>query len=715
VLGFCLAVVLTVPAAAGSGAKDDLDLVSRAAGPTGAKGNDDSFDAAIAADGRFVAFHSGATNLHPDDADGLWDVFVRDLEAGTITLASRASGAAGTKGNGSSFAAAISADGRFVAFASNASNLDSADPDSTFDVFVRDLEAGTTRLASRASGPAGAKGNAGSEAPTISADGRFVAFESVASNLDPADGDATDDVFVRDLEAGTTALVSRAPGATGGKGNGSSRRPRISAGGRFVAFDSVASNLHPDDGDPSDDVFVRDLEANTTALASRAAGAAGAKGNDGSFEPAISPDGRFVAFHSLASNLHSDDADATLDVFARDLQAGTTTLASRVTGSAGAKGDGDSYEPAISADGRFVAFTSLASNLHPDDGDANHDVFVRDLQAGTTTLVSRGAGAAGAKGNDGSFDAAMTADGRFLAFDAFASNLHADDADGNADIFRRDVLGPPPPPPPSSPSSPQPQPQPQAPPPPPSPPAPLPPPPPAPSPAPSPRALMRVQALDLTVFGRSGSESRCLMRTGRIRSCNVRLLAGRRLVAHGSTSSRAARRDLLVTLRLTRFGQALLAHRLGGVHARVQARGATSGGARRASARTRAILRVEHFTTPAGSWLPDEAALTERGTSFVRSLRGKLTAVAGLRCEGHSADVRADAGAASLSLDRAAAMCDALRQLGVGARPRLAGHGDSEPIASNASESGRAENRRVEVTVTHRPRRLSSRRMRVGA
>jgi hypothetical protein len=219
---------------------------------------------------------------------------------------------------------------------------------------------------------------------------------------------------------------------------------------------------------------------------------------------------------------------------------------------------------------------------------------------------------------------------------------------------------------------------------------------------------MRLQALSLSVFGRSGSEARCRMRTGRIRSCTVRLLVGRRVLAQGrARSTRAGRRSLTVTLRLTAFGRTLLARRLGGVRTRIRARGATSAGARRAAAGTRAILRVEHFTTPAGSWVPDEATLSARGRSFLRSLRGKLIAVASLRCDGHDANVRATAATSSrLSLARAAVMCDALRELGVRSPPKLAGHGDSEPITSNATESGRAENRRVEVTVTHRPRRL---------
>jgi RTX calcium-binding nonapeptide repeat (4 copies) len=124
-------------------------------------------------------------------------------------------------------------------------------------------------------------------------------------------------------------------------------------------------------------------------------------------------------------------------------------LVSRAGGASGAKGNGDSSVPALSADGRLVAFQSGASNLHPDDGDFTQDVFVRDLQAGTTTLVSRAAGAAGGKGNSFSFEAAVSADGRFVAFSSLASNLHPDDGDNTQDVFRREVLGGPPQQPPA--------------------------------------------------------------------------------------------------------------------------------------------------------------------------------------------------------------------------------------------------------------------------
>ena len=138
----------------------------------------------------------------------------------------------------------------------------------------------------------------------------------------------------------------------------------------------------------------------------------------------------------------------------RDLQTNTTTLESRADGAAGAKGNGASLNPELSADGRFVAFASTASNLHPEDPDRLADVFVRDLQTHTNTLVSRAAGAAGVKGNGTSRLPLISADGRFVAFQSTASNLHPDDADTLEDLFRRDVLGPPPPapsPPPSSP------------------------------------------------------------------------------------------------------------------------------------------------------------------------------------------------------------------------------------------------------------------------
>lgn len=439
-IALCLASALTAPAWA---AKDDVDLVSRATGSAGPKGDDLSWTPSISADGRLIAFQSEATNLHPDDTDGGLpgrDVFVRDAEANTTELVSRAAGVAGAKGNGESGPPAISADGRFVAFASEASNLHPDDTDAVWDIFVRDLRTNTVTLASRATGAAGAKGDGDAGYAAISADGRFVAFSSEATNLDPDDADDTDDVYVRDLETNTTTLVSRAGGIAGAKSDGFSYQPALSADGGVVAFVSQAANLHPDDGDGDPSIFVRDLQASTTTLASRATGAAGANADGGSLRPDISDDGRVVAFMSQSDNLDpDDDGDRDQDVFVRDLASSTTTLVSRADGATGASANRYSAEPTLSADGRLVAFESEGSNLHPDDGDGRYDVFVRDVGANTTTLVSRDQ--AGSKGNSDSYHSTMSPDGRFVAFASYATNLHPDDGDTTLDVYRRDVLG----------------------------------------------------------------------------------------------------------------------------------------------------------------------------------------------------------------------------------------------------------------------------------
>jgi Tol biopolymer transport system component len=463
--------LLTLPSVA-IAAKDDIALVSRASGVAGAKGNNSSFAPAISADGRFVAFDSFASNVDPADAGTNGDIFVRDLQTSATSLASRATGATGVTANDGSVNATMSGDGRLVAFDSLATNLDPADTEGDWDVFVRDLQTTSTTLVSRASGAGGASGNRASVGGAISADGRFVAFASSSSNLSADDQDTTPDVFVRDLQTNTTTLVSRASGINGAEGDGSSAAPAISADGRFIAFDSAASNLDPDDADSNADVFVRDLQTNTTTLVSRATGANGAKGDNDSGGPAISADGRFVAFQAFASNLDPDDGNTAGDLFVRDLQASTTTLVSRATGANGAPGNAPSSAPAVSADGRFIAFDSFASNLSPDDGDMNPDVFVRDLQTNTTTLVSRGGGSNGAHGDDASFAPAISGEGRFVAFDSLASNLDPNDGDAIQDVFRRDLLGPPAAPPPSPPPSPPPPP-PSPPPPPPSPPPPV--------------------------------------------------------------------------------------------------------------------------------------------------------------------------------------------------------------------------------------------------
>lgn len=427
-------------------AAGDTTLISRA--DSGAKGDGASRSAAVSGDGRFVAFASSAANLVTGDANGFADIFLRDTQAQTTTLASLRTD--GVQPNGNSATPAVSDDGRFVAFASGATNLGSG---GVSQIFVRDRQAGTTTLVSRRAGQFGAQGDQSSFDPTISADGRLVAFVSQAS-LDPvADPEVFDsDVYVRDIVEHTTTLVSRTNGATGAQANATSSIASISPDGRYVVFASQATNL-PGDADSTQDNFVRDLVASTTTLVSRATD--GTKANSTSIASAISAGGRFVAFSSGASNLVADDSGQD-DVFVRDVQAGTTELISRATGAGGAKGNGASGTVdglagvSISRDGRFATFVSAASNLHPDDADAIPDVFVRDLQQQTTDLASRATGA-GAKGSARSQTPRISGDGRLVAFESQASNLHPDDADAVFDLFMRELGAVPAPPPGGSP------------------------------------------------------------------------------------------------------------------------------------------------------------------------------------------------------------------------------------------------------------------------
>ena len=347
------------------------------------------------------------------------------------TLISRASGAAGAKGNLGSAPAAISADGRHVAFTSIASNLSAADPDHAQDVYVRDRVGDMTRLVSRATGSAGVKGDGLSTDAAVDGSGRLVAFHSQAANLSPDDGDHADDVYARDLDTEKTTLVSRASGVAGAKGDDESWTPAVSAEGRYVAFASLATNLSAEDADATRDAFVRDLKTNTTTLVSRGSGANGVAADGDSSVTDISADGRFVAFQSRAANLGVKRPGRNVHVYVRDMVANTTTLVSLGT----AVANGTSYSAAISDDGRTVAFTSRATNLSAQDTDTGTDIYARDLSAGTTTLVSRSSGRFGRKADSPSALPDLSADGRVVAFASSAGNLTADAPGGIGHVF----------------------------------------------------------------------------------------------------------------------------------------------------------------------------------------------------------------------------------------------------------------------------------------
>ncbi|EGK87236.1 Hemolysin-type calcium-binding region [Microcoleus vaginatus FGP-2] len=328
----------------------------------------------ISPDGRFVAFYSYATNLVPGDTNNHRDIFVRDTLTNTITRVSVDS--AGNQANADSFSPSISTDGRFVAFHSDATNLVPGDTNDNPDIFVRDTLTNTTTRVSldSAGNQADTELYKGSSGPSISADGRFVAFYSASADFVPGDTNETYDIFVRDTLTNTTTRVS--VDSAGNQGNSGSDSPSISADGRFVTFDSNASNLVPGDTNDTYDIFVRDTLTNTTTRVS--VDSAGNQGNDSSFyDPSISANGRFVAFASSASNLVPGDTNNYGDIFVRDTLTNTTTRVS--VDSAGNQGNNSSFDPSISADGRRVAFDSEASNLVPGDTNNTFDVFVSDI------------------------------------------------------------------------------------------------------------------------------------------------------------------------------------------------------------------------------------------------------------------------------------------------------------------------------------------------
>ncbi len=385
---------------------------------------------AISGDGRYVAFHSDATNLVPGDTNGEIDVFVYDRQAGTVERISEATN--GTQGNDDSTRASISAAGRFVAFMSDASNLVAGDGNGKSDVFVHDRLSGATTRVSVSS--LGAQGSGHSRLPSMSSDGRFVAFESGANDLVAGDTNFSD-IFVHDRQTGTTERVSVADNEA--QGNSNVFAPAISGDGNLVAFQSVASNLVANDTNATDDVFVRNRAAGTTTRVSVATG--GTQSDGTSYNTAISTDGLFVAFQSLASNLVGGDSNGLDDVFVHDRQAGTTERVS--VSSAGAQGTATSFGPDISAGGRFVSFGSEAP-LVGDDSNAAMDVYLRDRQEGTTERVS--VANDGAQGNAFSNGSSISADGSLIAFASGASNLVSGDTNTQPDIFVRNRAETPP-------------------------------------------------------------------------------------------------------------------------------------------------------------------------------------------------------------------------------------------------------------------------------
>ena len=381
----------------------------------------------VSADGRYVVFKSNAYNLVANDTNNTTDIFVRDRLTGTTERASVRPN--GGQANGESSFGFITPDGRYVSFTSKASNLGGGQTQPFDDVFVRDRQAHTTICVSV--DPSGNDADGASKNAWMSADGRFVVFDSLATNLVPGDVNGFQDIFVRDLLTNTTERVS--VDSSGAEADGDSSGSSISDDGRIVVFVSSATNLVPGDTNGAQDVFAHDRLTGTTARVNvnMAAGQ-----TSGATEASVSSDGRFVVFECGASDLVPGDTNAAEDVFVRDLQAGTTERVS--VSSAGAQGNGDSRHPSISPDGRFVVFWTVASNLGPGDTNNESDIYIRDRELGTTERVSvnsRGGQKLGGLGG-----ASVASGGRFVVFSSSATTL-AWGALGYWDVYVRDRTG----------------------------------------------------------------------------------------------------------------------------------------------------------------------------------------------------------------------------------------------------------------------------------
>lgn len=409
------AVALLGAAVAFGGAGPRTTLTSVGPGdPVG--GFSSTFWRSLSGDGTRALFTVDDDNL--PGANGTRDVYLRDLDKQKTRLVSRASdGDAADDDSGDD--PAISGNGRFVAFSTDATNL----PGGEGGVFVHDLAKRKTKLVSVDSqgDPAG---GGSADQPVLSAGGRLVSFEADDDDLPGADG--TRDAYVHDRRSGKTSLISKATDGTP-VDTDSSTDPAISGSGRFVVFDSDSDVLPGDDG--TTEVFVRDRRKGTTTLVSRTSGGDPAPGLLGAGGP-ISSDGRFVAFESSSAAL---GADSSGSIFLRDRKRKTTRLVSETAEDDAAIGTTAS----VSANGRYVVYEADDDDLPGTNGTT--DVFRYDRKTRKTILLSRSS--SGEVGADDSFYVSISAGGAFVAFTSRADNLSEDDDNAFSNTFVRGPLG----------------------------------------------------------------------------------------------------------------------------------------------------------------------------------------------------------------------------------------------------------------------------------
>jgi archaellum component FlaF (FlaF/FlaG flagellin family) len=393
----------------------------------------------VSADGQYVVFQSDATNLIPGDTNGGTDVFIYDRNTDIVERVSISD--LGAQGNAVSGGPGVSSDGRYVVFTSQASNLVPGDTNlngggfaSASDIFVYDRNSDTIERASVDNG--GVEGDNDSQSASISPDGRYVTFQSIASNLVPGDTNGTpfnsaSDIFVYDRNSDTIERVSVDNG--GVEGNNDSLNPSFSDDARYVAFDSNASNLVLGDTNSTTDVFVYDRNSDTIERVS--VDDLGNEGDAGGSSPKISADGRYVTFNSDSTNLVAGDTNGFSDIFVYDRQ--TDTIERVSVDSFGAQGDNASESPAISGDGRYVVFDSLATNLVAGDTNSTRDAFVHDRQTGITQRLSINSNLV--EGDFSSGSPKISSDGLYAVFESDATNLVAGDMNSATDVFVRGV------------------------------------------------------------------------------------------------------------------------------------------------------------------------------------------------------------------------------------------------------------------------------------
>jgi Tol biopolymer transport system component len=414
---------------------DRSELISTSS--QGVQGNESSDRSDISADGRFVAFTSRASNLVIDDHNNATDVFVRDRETRTTERVSiSSSGSEATLGP--SAYPGISPNGRYVVFTSSARGLTPHIANGFEQVFLRDRELGLTTLVTESL--SGTVGNGFSNWPAVSDDG-VVAFRSDATDLVTGDSNGVGDVFVRDLDSGITMRVSVS--SSGQQANGSSGPPDITPDGRHIVFGSSASNLVVGDTNAQADVFLRDRWATETTVVTRSF--TGGPTDGRSLEPAITADGRYVAYTSYATNITQgysghrcgsslgSGGQPCPDIYVTDMLTETTTWVS--VSELGVKGDALNLEAAISDDGRYVSFTSSNAFMHWCQG-GTFTVYVRDLQERRTECISTDWYGLLGEGLGGS----ISADGRYVAFDSRSELIAIGDTNRHADVFVRDRL-----------------------------------------------------------------------------------------------------------------------------------------------------------------------------------------------------------------------------------------------------------------------------------